>query len=108
MFYDNEKSSKKLKIHETQINSNCESVLTLQPWYERGPGHKPECFCDKLELSQGRREAVDVALDGPAVVVAVALDHPLLTFCSEHIYFLGDYCFWLQPHHPLSSLVGHF
>ena len=82
MFYDNEKSSQKLKIHETQIKSNHESVLTLQPWYERGPGHKPECFCDKLELSQGRREAVDVALDGPAVVVAVALDHTLLTFCS--------------------------
>ena len=51
-----------------------------------GPGHKPERFCDKLELPEGGRQAVDVAFDRAAVVVAVALDHTLLSFCA----WIGD------------------
>ena len=48
----------------------------------KGPGHKPERFCDKLELSEGGWKAINVSFDGTAVVVAVALDHTLLAFCN--------------------------
>ena len=58
------------------------SSLELQPWYERGPGHKPERFCDKLELSERGGKAVNVAFDRTAVVVAVAFYHTLLAFCN--------------------------
>ena len=101
MFYDNEKSSQKLK--KLRVRSKCESVLVLQPWYERGPGHKPECFCDKLELSEGGWETLNVAFDGAAVVVAVALDHTLLAFCSGTHVIGGKYCLH-SPRQTLTSL----
>ena len=59
--------------------------LASQPWNERGPGHKPECFCDKLELSERGREAVDVAFDWTAVVLAIAFYHTLLAFCNVFV-----------------------
>ena len=59
--------------------------LESHPWYERGPGHKPERFCDKLELSEGGWKAINVSFDRTAVVVAVSLDHTLLAFCNVNV-----------------------